>query len=167
MKANANKRYIAKEGTKGVTPEMIADAQERHLAARAVEREQCDEAEDHILAAVNAAGLPTGSTHCRHLSRKPSRNHTIHYLQHRTVEGRHDFVIDVFVTSAGMTDARVYPACLKRVDRFSFDVKQVGLDAGYSTMQILHALKEPSIQAAIAHRRHPSPKGLMGKWRFK
>ncbi|MBY6277442.1 MAG: hypothetical protein CWE10_14750, partial [Symbiobacterium thermophilum] len=32
-----------------------------------------------------------------------------HYLQHRTVDGRHGFILDVLVTSAAMTDAQVYP----------------------------------------------------------
>lgn len=67
-----------------------------------------------------------------------------------------------------MTDAQVYPACLKRVDHFGFDVvKQVGLDAGYNTMYNLHMLFERGTQAAAANRRHPAPEGLMGKWRFK
>jgi hypothetical protein len=60
LKADANKRYLPKEGTKGVTAEMIAKARERHLTARAAEREICDEAEDDILEAVNADRVARG-----------------------------------------------------------------------------------------------------------
>lgn len=191
LKANANKRYIAKEGTKGVTAEMIARARERHLVARATEREQCDEAEDDILAAVNADRAARGLTPLPAVAAEPDcdpdgvqvtasltdpeaamlrregKPDGFHYLQHRTVEGRHNFIVDVLVTSAGLTDGKVYPICLKRVERFCFEVKRVGLDAGYNTMYNLHLLFERGIQAAIAHRRHPAPEGLMGKWRFK
>lgn len=193
LKANANKRYIAKDGTKGVTAEMIADARERHLAARAAERELCDDAEDDILEAVNADRIAHGlkpfpvielesepdsdledakvtasvTDPEAAMLRREGKPDGFHYLQHRTVDGRFNFVVDVLVTSAGLTDGRVYPVCLKRVERFPFEVKQVGLDAGYNTTQILHQLSERGIQAAIAHRRHPAPEGLMGKWRFQ
>lgn len=197
LKANANKRYIAKEGTKGVTEADIAQARERHLAARQEEREMCDDAEDDILEAVNAyriahgrkpfsapapnpeadteldVELPTAKVTASltdpesAMLRREGKPDGFHYLQHRTVEGNHGFILDVLVTSAGLTDARVFPVCLTRLDRFGFNVKQVGLDAGYNTTQILHALDDRGIEAAIADRRFATPDGLMGKWRFK
>lgn len=194
LKANANKRYIAKVGTKGVTEEMIAEARERHLAARQAEREMCDAAEDDILETVNAnrlahglkplAALEAESEEALDLAdskvtasvtdpeaamlRREGKPDGFHWLQHRTVDGMFNFIVHVLVTSAALTDARVYPVCLKRIEeRFSFMVKQVGLDAGYNTTQILHMLSERGIQAAIAHRRFAAPEGLMGKWRFK
>jgi hypothetical protein len=170
---------------------MIAEAREKHLAARQSERELCDTAEDDILAAVNADRTARGLKPLAEANeesdakvdpesmtvsltdpeaamlRREGKPDGLHYLQHRTVEGRYNFIVDVLVTSAAMTDAQVYPTCLKRVDRFGFDVRQVGLDAGYNTTYNLHMLFERGIQAAVAHRRHPAPEGLMGKWRFK
>jgi transposase len=191
LKANANKRYLAKEGTKGVTAEMIAQARERHLSARAAERELCDEAEDDILEAVNADRAARGlkplppaeaepEVHPNDVKvtasitdpeaamlRRDGKPDGLHYLQHRIVDGRYNFVLDVLVTSAGVTDGKVFPVSLKRVDRFLFELKRIGLDAGYNTTQILRMLEKRGIQAAIAHRRYPAPEGLMGKWRFK
>lgn len=191
MKANANKRYIAKEGTKGVTPEIIAEARERHLASRAAERELCENAEDDILEAVNADRVARGLKPLpvvelesdpaqdevkvtasvtdpeAAMLRREGKPDGFHYLQHRTVDGRHNFIVDVLVTSAAVTDGKVYPVCLQRLERFAFEVKQVGLDAGYNTTAILRILGERGIQAAIAHRRYPAPVGLMGKWRFR
>jgi transposase len=189
MKANANKRRIAKAGVKGVTPEMVAIARERHLAAREAEHELCDDAEDDILTAVNADRQERGLKPLAALAepeseadkvtasvtdpesamlRREGKPDGFHYLQHRTVEGRYNFVVDVLVTSAAVTDAKVYPVCLKRVlERFAFDVRAVGLDAGYNTAHICQLLHGLGIQAAIAHRTYPAPKGLMGKWRFR
>lgn len=192
LKANANKRRIAKDGAKGVSPEDIARARERHLAARRAEREACDSAEDDLLAAVNAdreahglKPLPSLDEEEREpetleenitasltdpesaMLRREGKPDGFHYLQHRTVDGRCGFILDVFVTSAAMTDAQVYPTCLKRVDRFKLPIVQAGVDAGYNTLQNLHLLRQRRIQAAVAHHRHPGPKGLMGKWRFQ
>lgn len=194
LKANANKRRIAKEGTKGVTLEDIARARERHLAARRAEREECaanDDTEDGLLAAVNADREAHGLKPLPERKEDPQPDLSVdemtvsltdpeaamlrregkpdgfHYLQHRTVDGRHGFILDVLVTSAAMTDAQVYPTCLSRVDRHGLKVEKVGVDAGYNTLEVLHLLSKRGIQAAVAHRRHPSPKELMGKWRFK
>lgn len=191
LKANANKRRIAKAGTPGVTPEDIARARERHLAARRAEREECDDAEDDLLEWVNAdrvahgiKPLPACAPKSKSdrdkksltvsltdpesaMLRREGKPDGFHYLQHRTVDGRYNFILDVFVTSAAMTDAQVYPTCLRRIERFRLAVEQVGVDAGYNTLQNLHMLSKRGIQAAVAHRRHPAPKGLMGKWRFK
>lgn len=194
LKANANKRRIAREGAKDVTLEDIARARERHLAARQAEKEECESAdstEDDLWAAVNADreahGLkplhPQAVQRERDLSAakitasltdpeaamlcREGKPDGFHYLQHRSVDGRYGFTLDVFVTSAAMTDAQVLPKCLERVERFGLRVEQMGLDAGYNTLENLHLLAERGIQAALAHRRHPTPKGLMGKWRFK
>ena len=54
------------------------------------------------------------------------------YLDHRTVDGRAGIITDSFATPANVHDSIVY---LDRLDRqrsrFDFDVKAVGLDAGY------------------------------------
>jgi len=65
-----------------------------------------------------------------------------------------------------MTDAKVYPTYLRRIDRFKLGLAQSAVDAGYNTLQNLLLLSKRQIQA-IASRRHPSPKGMMGKWRFR
>ena len=197
LKANANKRSIAKDGAKGVTPEDIAQAPERHLAARQAEREECDTTEDDLLEAVNADRVAHGLKPLEAketdeesgsepdpgpdeesitasltdpesaMLRREGKPDGFHYLQHCSVDGRYNFVLDVYVTSAGIADAQALPTCLDRVDRFALSVEQAGLDAGYNTIRNLRVLSNWGIQAAVAHRRYPAPKGLVGKWRFK
>ena len=91
-----------------------------------------------------------------------------HYLEHRTVEGRHGFIVHLRVTSAKLTDPVVYLSCLKAViDLYQFGVKAVGLDAGYYSNAICHSLIEQGIFPAIGVRGTRPAKGMLGKWRFK
>ncbi|HLN61668.1 MAG TPA: IS1182 family transposase [Symbiobacteriaceae bacterium] len=91
-----------------------------------------------------------------------------HYLEHRTVEGRHGFIVHLCVTSARLTDPVVYLSCLKAViDLYQFGVRAVGLDAGYYSNAICHSLTEQGIFAAIGVRGSRPAKGMLGKWRFR
>jgi hypothetical protein len=91
-----------------------------------------------------------------------------HYLEHRTVEGRHGFVVHLRVTSAKLTDPVVFLSCLKAViELYQFGVKAIGLDAGYYSNAICHSLIEQGIFPAIGVRGSRPAKGMLGKWRFK
>lgn len=91
-----------------------------------------------------------------------------HYLEHRTVEGRHGFIVHLKVTSARLPDPVVYLSCLKAIQLLhDFKVKAVGLDAGYYTNSICHALTEQGIFAAIAPKGSRPAKGMFGKWRYR
>lgn len=91
-----------------------------------------------------------------------------HYLEHRTVEGRHGFIVHLLVTSARLTDPVAYLTCLKATQLlYDFKVRAVGLDAGYYTNSICHALIEQGIFAAIAPRGSRPAKGMFGKWRYR
>lgn len=90
------------------------------------------------------------------------------YLNHRSVDGKHNFITDVHVTSANQTDAACY---LERIDRqkeaFDLIIESVGLDAGYSTTAICKGLEERKILGVIGHRRFHPVKGLFPKWKFR
>ncbi len=85
-----------------------------------------------------------------------------YYLNHRTVDGLHAIVTDSHVTAANVNDSTPYPGRLKRMCQcFGFQIEAVGLDAGYASMTIYHALAEQHIQAAIGYcRRKTRPGGL-------
>jgi len=89
------------------------------------------------------------------------------YLEHRTVDGKHNFITDVHVTPGNVHDSVPY---IERLDRqrkvFKFQVKRVALDAGYLTSPICHALQQREIFAVIGHRRFTPVKGLFPKWKF-
>lgn len=90
------------------------------------------------------------------------------YLDHRTVDGRLGIVTDTFATPANVHDSIVYLSRLDRQrQRFDFDVKAVGLDAGYATTGIARGLEQRDILGVTGYRRPTSPKpGMMRKSAF-
>lgn len=90
------------------------------------------------------------------------------YLDHRTVDGTHNFSTDVHVTPATVHDTVPYLSRLERQQAaFGFEVAAVALDAGYLTIHICHGLDRQGIFAVIGHRRFQHTKGLMPRWKFK
>ena len=86
------------------------------------------------------------------------------YLDHRTVDGHHAIITDSYTTPANVHDSIVY---LGRLDRqrkcFGFDVKAVGLDAGYATAGIAKGLEDREIPGVTGYRRPTPPKpGMLG-----
>lgn len=193
IKANANKHSTVSKAGRHVPQEVVERSIAQHLAAMEEERSLLtDDTEDDLAAAINAdrehAGKkpldltppvseesPKAATPVVSLT-DPEAGYMVregkpegfHYLEHRTVEGRHGFVVHVLVTSARLTDPVVYLSCLDAIKAtYGFDVKAVGLDAGYYTNSICHRLMEEGIFAAIAARGPKPAKGMMGKWRYR
>ena len=89
------------------------------------------------------------------------------YLDHRTVDSKHNIITDVFVTPGNTNDIKPYLNRLKtQIDKFGFDVKYVGLDAGYNVSNICKYLYDIGIQAAMGKRRGCQQKGKYGKYKF-
>jgi len=86
------------------------------------------------------------------------------YLDHRTVDSRHNIITDTFVTPGNVHDSIPYLDRLDRQrDRFGFNVEAVGLDAGYFTAGICKGLEDRDIYGAIAYRRPNHIKGYLRK----
>jgi len=90
------------------------------------------------------------------------------YLDHRTVDGRLGIITDTHTTPASVHDSIPY---LDRLDRqrqrFGFDVRAVGLDAGYATAGIARGLEERGIPGVTGYRRPTPPRpGMMAKKSF-
>lgn len=90
------------------------------------------------------------------------------YLDHRTVDGRLGIVTDTFATPANVHDSIVYLSRLDRQrQRFAFDTRAVGLDAGYATAGIAKGLEDRDILGVTGYRNPTPPKpGMMRKSKF-
>lgn len=89
------------------------------------------------------------------------------YLDHRTVDVKHNLITDVFVTAGNVHDSVPYLSRLDRQsERFGFHVEAVALDSGYLTTPICKGLEIRKIFGVIAHRRFHSTQGLYHKWEF-
>lgn len=90
------------------------------------------------------------------------------YLDHRTVDGKHNIITDTYITPGNVHDSVPYLSRLRRqIARFGFEVEAVALDSGYLSAPICKELQRMNIMGVIAHRRFQSRKGLMPKWKFK
>ena len=89
------------------------------------------------------------------------------YLDHRTVDSKYNIITDVHVTPGNVHDSIPYIERLDRqINRFGFDVKAVGLDAGYNTVAVCHGLKQRDIYGALAYKAPSSDKNHLRKKLF-
>jgi transposase len=89
------------------------------------------------------------------------------YLDHRTVDSKHNIITDVHVTPGNINDVDPYlPRLNAQIAKFCFKVKYVGLDAGYFTNAICKGIADRNLTSAIATRLGPHVKGKYTKNRF-
>jgi len=90
------------------------------------------------------------------------------YLDHRTVDAKHAIITDTHATAATVHDAVPYLGRLDRQrERFGFEVRAVGLDAGYATTAIAKGLEERGIYGVTGYRRPNHGEGLFPKRKFR
>lgn len=90
------------------------------------------------------------------------------YLDHRTVDGKHNIITDVYVTPGNINDVDPYIERLDvQIKKFNFKTKYVGADAGYSTNVICKRIFERGLRAVMGYRRSPHVKGKFTKFRFQ
>lgn len=90
------------------------------------------------------------------------------YLDHRTVDIKCNIITDTHVTPGNVNDVDPYIERLDRqIERFGFNVKYVGLDAGYFTNPICKRLSDRNIQGTIGFRLGPHEKGKYTKYKFQ
>jgi len=90
------------------------------------------------------------------------------YLDHRTVDGRHAIITDTHVTPANVHDSVPYLDRLDRQrERFNFNVRAVGVDAGYAAAAITQGLEERNIYGVIGYRRGTHRDGYFYKREYR
>jgi hypothetical protein len=90
------------------------------------------------------------------------------YLDHRTVDGRHAIITDTHVTPANVHDSVPYLGRLDRQrERFNFNIRAVGVDAGYAAAAITQGLEERSIYGVIGYRTPTHREGYFYKREYR
>jgi len=90
------------------------------------------------------------------------------YLDHRTVDGRHAIITDTHVTPANVHDSVPYLGRLDRQrERFGFNVRAVGVDAGYAAAAITQGLEERNIYGVIGYRTPTHRDGYFYKREYR
>ena len=89
------------------------------------------------------------------------------YLDHRTVDGKHNIITDAHVTPGNVHDSIPYLDRLDRQrERFGFAVESVGLDAGYFTPNVCRGLEERNIYGVMPYIRPSGRKDSLRKNKF-
>ena len=90
------------------------------------------------------------------------------YLDHRTVDGRHAIITDTHVTPANVHDSVPYLGRLDRQrERFGFDIRAVGVDAGYAAAAITQGLEQRNIYGVIGYRTPTHREGYFYKREYR
>ncbi|HRN45406.1 MAG TPA: IS1182 family transposase [Flavobacterium sp.] len=76
------------------------------------------------------------------------------YLDHRTVDGAHNIIVDAYITKGNVHDSQPYLERLEVIEsKYQLRPKQVGLDSGYYSYEIMEGLESKGIFGVIGYRR--------------
>lgn len=89
------------------------------------------------------------------------------YLDHRTVDGDYNIIIDTHITPGNVHDAQPF---ITRIDKIkaTFNISPIfaGVDAGYATAPVCYALETREIIGVIGYRRPSRTKNKIKKKHF-
>lgn len=90
------------------------------------------------------------------------------YLDHRTVDSKCNIIVDCHITKGNVHDSQPYIERLEYIkDKFGFEIKEVGVDSGYDTIDIKKYFEENNIYGVIAYRRYQHGETKVRKYEFK
>lgn len=81
------------------------------------------------------------------------------YLDHRTVDGKHNIIVDCYITKGNVHDSVPYIGRMEYIKNiYNFNIKEVALDSGYNNIDIKKWLKDNNIFGVVGYRRFGSKK---------
>lgn len=90
------------------------------------------------------------------------------FLEHRTVDGKYNIIVDSHVTPGNVNDDEPYVERIDTViDKFNLETKYAVADAGYSTTPTIKKLSGKKYKAVLGFRMGPHVKGKFTKLRFQ
>ena len=90
------------------------------------------------------------------------------YLDHRTVDGKSNIIIDAHITKGNVHDSNPYISRLEYIEKaYGWKPKKAGLDSGYDNLEIKEYFDENEIYGVIAYRSYGQGATEIRKWRFK
>ena len=90
------------------------------------------------------------------------------YLDHRTVDGKCNLIVDCFVTKGNVHDSKPYIDRLQHIkNTFNFNIKACALDSGYDTLDIKKFFLDNNILGVIGYRRYGTTESRNKRRDFK
>ncbi|MBZ9606467.1 IS1182 family transposase [Clostridium estertheticum] len=171
LKANANKRKLVKIEVEKTPKEYVAELN------KAVEEDRINHGkkplkEKEPVTKIKETKVSTTDPDSGYMMRD-GKPEGFSYLDHRTVDSRHNIITDVYVTDVYVTPGNINDVdpYIDRLDvqikKFNFNTKYVGADAGYATNLICKKLYERELKSVMGYRRSPHTKGMYTKNKFQ
>jgi len=90
------------------------------------------------------------------------------YLDHRTVDSKCNIIVDCHITKGNVHDSKPYIERMEYIKKkFGFNIKEVGVDSGYDTLEIKKYFEDNKIFGVIAYRRYQQGDTQIRKYEFK
>lgn len=75
------------------------------------------------------------------------------YQDHRVVEDKNNFIIASLIQPGNIHDSKVLEKVLLQLKERGVDYKNIVLDSGYNSLEIMHYFEQEEKESVIAHRR--------------
>ena len=165
LKANANKRKSRNEEVAVSTGAYVNELNEAINQDRLAHGKQPLKPKENTETKNIKVSTTDPESGFMHRDQKPQG---FFYLDHRTVDGKHNIIVDTHITAGNVHDSQPYIARLDSVlNKFKLSPVAVGLDAGYFTANVAHALDERQIAGVFGYRRPPRTKNPIKKKHFE
>lgn len=90
-----------------------------------------------------------------------------HYSEHRTVDSKHNIVVNVRITPANINDVDPMHEIMEDIEkRLGYLPNYMGVDAGYHNARTCHQIASRGVQPVVGYRRHTYKGEYYGKYRF-
>ena len=166
LKANANKRKLVKIEIEK-TPKEYIDELNKAVDEDRLKHGKKPLKEKESITEIKEIKVSTTDPDSGYMQRD-GKPEGFSYLDHRTVDSKHNIITDVHVTPGNINDVDPYVERLDvQITKFNFDTKYVGADAGYATNLICKKLCERELKAVMGYRRSPHVKGMYTKNKFQ
>ena len=150
IKANANKKKYKIEITTKVKERKLDLEKEINEEREKIGKKpfKYEEKEELKRQRINTTDPDSGYYHRDH------KEEGFMYLDHRTVDGKNNIIIDCHITPGNVHDSGPYIDRLNQIERnFGLIPGKVALDSGYYSLDILKQLDKKNIFSVIGYRR--------------
>lgn len=171
LKANANKKKYHKghvlKDAKKYTDELTQEVNKERAQLGKKPIDNDDDDDDNSSALGNESNIKE-----RKISKtdpesgylyRPGKPEGFYYLEHRTVDGKANVIIDSHVTPGNVHDTQPFIQRVHSIHkRFGFWPKIFALDAGYVSNEISHFLVSNNIYGVFGYKRRGGAKNAQG-----
>lgn len=155
VKANANKRKFKREIQEKIKERKLELEEEINKERKRIGKKPFEykEKREKKIVRVNTTDQDSGYYH------RNQKEEGFMYLDHRTVDGKNNIIMDCFITAGNVHDSQPYLERLKFIEtKYGITVQNVALDSGYYSASIIKELEEKNIFSVIGYRRFSKSK---------